>query len=113
MNWQLILLGFIDDPYTNHLWLLVLIAMVGTILCFYRYKTGWLIIPIVSVISLIFLRGFLEPENYQHITSLSHAMPRILTMIVSCFVAPIAGTYFGLQKHRKKNVHPEKIPLAM
>jgi hypothetical protein len=102
MNWHPILLGIIDDPYSNHFWMLPLLSIVGSLLCFYRYRLGWVIVPIVSVVSVIFLVGFLEPENYRHITSLSDAMPRILISIVVFFAVPIIATYFSWRRLTNK-----------
>ena len=107
MNWNPILLGIIDDPYTNKFWILPLLSIFGSLFCVYRYKLAYGIIPIVSVASLIFLAGFLEPENYQHITSLSDSMPRTLILIVVSFALPFLGTYVGwLRFKTKPNVLP-------
>jgi len=102
MIWNPILLGIIDDPYSNNLWMLPLISIVGSLLCFYRYKSAWIVIPIVSVVAVIFLAGFLEPENYQHITSLSHSMPRILTSIVVFLALPFVGTYLSWRRTKNR-----------
>ncbi len=102
MKWNPILLGIIDDPYSNHLWILPLISLFGLLLCYYRYKSAWVVIPIVSLVSAIFLIGFLEPQNYNHIQSLSHNMPRIIASIIVLFILPFIGTYFGWRKSKTK-----------
>lgn len=102
MIWNPIILGIIDDPYSNNIWVLPVIAVFGTLLCFYRYKLAWVVIPIVSIIAVIFLAGFLEPQNYQHIQSLSHTMPRILTSIAVFTILPIIGTYLSWRRTKNR-----------
>jgi hypothetical protein len=58
MKWHPILLGIIDDPYSQNFWILPVLSIVGSLLCVYRYKLGWIVIPIVTIVSIIFLVGF-------------------------------------------------------
>jgi len=102
MKWNPIILGIIEDAYSNNFWILPLLSIIGFLLCFYRYKLAWIVIPIVSVVSAIFLMGFLERQNYNHITSLSHSMPRIITFIAISFILPVTGTYFSWRKSKTK-----------
>jgi hypothetical protein len=106
MKWQPILLGIIDDPYSRHFWILPVLSIVGSLLCVYRYKLAWGVIPIVCIASIIFLVGFLEPENYRHITSLSDWMPRTLVEIGIFFALPFLGTYLSWLRLKNKNVAP-------
>lgn len=105
MNWNPIILGIIEDPFSNNFWILPLVSIIGFLLCCYRYKLAWAVIPIVSVIAMVFLIGFLEPQNYNHIQSLSHAMPRIITFIAISFILPFIGTFWSWHKSRIKQTN--------
>lgn len=100
MKWHPIFLGIIDDHYSNNFWILPLLSIIGFLLCCYHYKLAWIVIPIVSVVSAIFLTGFLEPENYNHIQSLSHNIPRIITFIIISFILPFIGTFLSWRKSK-------------
>jgi uncharacterized membrane protein len=102
MKWNPILLGIIDDPFSNNFWIMSLILIVGLLLCYYRYKLAVIVLPTIAVISAIFLIGFLEPQNYNHIQFLSHSMPRIITSIIILFILPFIGTYLGWRKSKTK-----------
>jgi hypothetical protein len=105
MKWNPIFLGIIDDTYTNSLWILPLISVIGFLFCFYRYKLAWIIIPIVSLVSAVFLIGFLEPQNYTHIQSLSNNMPRNIATIIISFILPFIGTFLNLRKSKIKQTN--------
>ena len=106
MKWQPILLGIIDDPYSQNFWILPVLSIVGSLLCVYRYKLGGIVIPILSVVSIVFLVGFLEPENYRHITSLSDWMPRTLVEIAIFFALPFLGTYLSWLRLKNRTLAP-------
>ena len=63
MNSHVIFAGMLDDPYIDRVWLLLVLSLVGSLICFYRYKVGYAIIPLIGIVSAIFLRHFLEPET--------------------------------------------------
>ena len=102
MNSHVIFAGMLDDPYLNDIWILLVLSIVGSLLCFYRYKLGWVIIPIVSIVAAIYLTHALEPENYRRIITLSESMPRIIALIIGSFALPVVATYFSWRKYRNK-----------
>jgi membrane protein implicated in regulation of membrane protease activity len=102
MEWHPLFAGMLDDPYLNDIWILVVLSIVGSLLCLYRYKLAWVIIPIVSIVSAVFLIHVLEPEHYRQITTLSNSMPRILTLIIGSLALPVVATCFSWRKHRNK-----------
>lgn len=104
MNWNPILLGVIDDFYSMNLWILPVISVVGLLLCIYRYKLALIVIPAVSIISAIFLAGFLEHNTYVHIQSLSHNMPYNVATIAVSFILPFIGAFLGWRMSKTKQV---------
>lgn len=105
MIWNPIILGIIEDPFSTNFWIIVPITVVGFFLCYFRYKLTWIVLPIVMLVCGIFLAGFLEIGNYNHISELSPGLiPKaVFGMIVSITVT-IAGAFFGWRRHQKVNL---------
>ena len=104
MKLHVVLAGMLDDPYLLYVWLLLPCSIVGSVLCLYRYKIGYVIIPIIGIVSALFLRYFLQPETYRAITTLSDAMPRLIALTIGSVVLPVVATYFGWRRLRDKRV---------
>ena len=102
MKLPVIFAGMLDDPYIDRVWILLLLSLVGSVLSFYRYKLAYAIVPIVGIVSAIFLRHFLEADTYRQITTLSDSMPRLVVVTIGSFVSPIVATYFGWRRWRNK-----------
>ena len=102
MNSHVIFAGMLDDPYIDRVWLLLVLSLVGSMICFYRYKAGYAIIPFIGILSAIFLRHFLEAETYRQITTLSDSLPRLMVATIGSFVLPIIATYFSWRRFRNK-----------
>jgi len=102
MRFHVVFAGMLDDPYMGYVWLLLPCSIIGSLICFYRYKIGYVIIPIIGMASAIFLRHFLEPDTYRAITSLSDAMPRLIVLTIGSVVVPIGAMYFGWRRFRNK-----------
>ena len=102
MKLHVVFAGMLDDPYMGYVWLLLPCSIIGSLICFYRYKIGYVIIPIIGIVSALFLRYFLEPENYRQITTLSDAMPRLIVLTIGSVVLPIVAMYFGWRRFRNK-----------
>src|SRR5437868_11421731 len=102
MKLHVVFAGMLDDPYMGYVWLLLPCSIIGSLNCFYRYKIGYVIIPILGIASAVFLRHFLEPETYRAITSLSDAMPRLIVLTIGSVVLPLVAMYFGWRRFRNK-----------
>ena len=102
MKWHAIIAGMLDDPFIDRVWILLVLSIPGSLLCFYRYKFGFAIIPIIGIVSAIFLKHFLEPETYRQITTLSDSLPRLMVVTIGSFVLPIIATYFSWRSFRNK-----------
>jgi hypothetical protein len=101
MTSHVIFAGMLDDPYIGYAWVLLTFSIIASVLCFYRYKLGYGIIPITEIVSAGLLRHFLDPENYGTITGLSHLMPKLIVATISAVVLPILTTYFGWRRFRR------------
>jgi hypothetical protein len=106
MKLHVVFAGMLDDPYMGYVWLLLPCSVIGSLICFYRYKTGYVIIPIIGIVSALFLRYFLEPENYRRITTLSDAMPRGSLCSIGSVGLRIVAMYFGWRRFRNKRAAP-------
>jgi len=102
MKLHVVFAGMLDDPYMGYVWLLLPCSIIGSLICFYRYKIGYVIIPLIGTASALFLRHFLEGDTYRAITSLSDAMPRLIVLTIGSVVLPIVGMYFGMRRFRNK-----------
>ena len=102
MKWPVIFAGMLDDPYIDRVWILLVLSILGSLLCFYRYKFGYAVIPIIGIVSAIFLKHFLEPETYRQITTLSNSLPRLVAVTIGSFVLPIIATYWGWRRLRNQ-----------
>jgi len=102
MNLHVVFGGFLDDPYVDQVWIVLVLSIIGSLFCLYRYKLGWIIIPVVSVVAAIFLVHFLEPDNYRRILVFSNSMPWLLTITIGSFALPIGATYFSWHESSKK-----------
>jgi hypothetical protein len=102
MRLHVVFAGMLDDPYMLYVWLLLPCSIVGSLICLYRYKIGYVIIPIIGIVSALFLRYFLEPETYRQITTLSDAMPRLIALTIGSIALPIVAMYFGWRRFRNK-----------
>lgn len=102
MKWHVVFGGMLDDPYIDRVWILLVLSLVGSLISFYRYKFGYAIIPIIGIVSAIFLRHFLEPETYRQITTLSGSMPRLIALTIGSFVLPIVATYWCWRRSRNR-----------
>jgi hypothetical protein len=94
----------LDDPYVDRVWVVLVVSLAGSILCFYRYKLAWLIIPIVSIVAGIFLVHFLEPDNYGRIVVFSNSMPWLLAITIGSFILPVVATYLSWRRISKRRV---------
>lgn len=104
MKWNPIILGIVDDPFSNNFWILPLLSIFSLLVCYYRYKLAWIILPIVIVVFSIFLIGFLEPQNYNHIQFLTHSMPQKIASIIVLLMLPFIGTFFGWRKSKLNQI---------
>ena len=104
MKLHVVFAGVLDDPYMDYVWLLLLCSLIGSLICFYRYKIGYAIVLIIGIASAIFLRHFLERDTYRAITTLSDAMPRLIVLTIGSVVLPIVAMYFGWRRLRNKRV---------
>jgi len=102
MTSHVIFAGMLDDPYIGYAWILLAFSIIASVLCFYRYKLGYVIIPITGIVSAVLLRHFLDPENYGPITSLSDLMPKLIVTAIGAVVLPILATYFGWRRFRSR-----------
>jgi hypothetical protein len=102
MKWHVIFAGMLDDPYVDRVWILLVLSLVSSLLCLYHYKLGYAVITIMGVVSAIFLRHFLEPENYGRITTFSHSMPWLLVATIGSLILPIVAMYFSWRRFRNK-----------
>jgi hypothetical protein len=102
MKLHVVFAGMLDDPYMLYVWLLLPCSLIATPICFYRYKLGYVIIPVIAIVSALFLRHFLEPDTYRAITTLSHAMPWLIVLTIGSVVLPIVAMYFGWRRTGSK-----------
>ena len=103
MTSHVIFAGMLDDPYIGYAWVLLALSILASVLCFYRYKLGYGVIPITGIVSAVLLRHFLDPENYGAITRLSNLMPKLIVATIGAVVLPILATYFGWRRFRRGN----------
>ena len=102
MTSHVIFAGMLDDPYMLWVWLLVPYSIIASLLCLYRYKSGYAIVPISGIISAVFLNHFLAPEHYYPIIHLSDAMPRLVFLTIGSVALPIVAMYLGWRRSRDK-----------
>jgi hypothetical protein len=102
MTLHVIFAGMLDDPYIGYAWILLAFSIIASVLCFYRYKLGYGIIPITGIVSAALLRHFLDPGNYGAITRLSDLMPKLIVATSGAVVLPILATYFGWRRFRSR-----------
>src|SRR5689334_7920790 len=102
MKSHVVFAGMLDDPYLLYVWLLLPVSIFFSALCLYRYKIGYVIIPVIGIVSALFLRYFLEPDTYRAITTLSHAMPWLIALTIGSVVLPIVAMYFGWRRTGSK-----------
>jgi hypothetical protein len=101
MYWKPFILGFVDDPYSRNVWVVLLIGAIGFGLCYFRYKLAWAILPIILLTSFYFLLGLLEPTNYNHISTLVPTLiPRAILLILISMVLPIVGAFLNWRKSK-------------
>jgi len=100
MNWRLILAGIVDDPYVDRQWILLVLSCGGAMLCLYRYKLGFLVIPIVAFVAAIFLTHFYEPDVYRRITKIANRTPPPIMATFLSIGLPIAVTFVSWRKSR-------------
>ncbi len=98
MKLHVVFAGMLDDPYLLYVWLLLPVSILSTVLCLYRYKIGYVVIPMIAIVAALFLRYFLAPDTYRAITTLSHAMPWLIALTIGSVVLPIVSMYFGWRR---------------
>ena len=102
MSCHLIVAGIVDDPYLDRMWILIALSIGGSMLCFYRYKIGFIVIPIVTLVASVFLKHFYETDTYRRITTIANRTPRPIVGAITCLLLPIAMTCVAWFKSRKK-----------
>lgn len=103
MIWNPIFLGIIESSFINNFWIIIPITIVGTLLCFYRYKFARIVLPVIFIVCGIFLAGFLELHNYLNniANSKSFVLSRIIFAMFISVLLPAVGAFLGWQRHQK------------
>ena len=106
MKWNPFILGMLGDPYTSNILIFPLLGIVGFLLCYFKYKLAWLVIPINSIVCAVFLNYFFTPENYLHISLLA---PKLIpvSVIWMCFsvISPLVGAVLNKRKSKIRLVN--------
>lgn len=104
MLWNPIILGIIGDFYSLNLWVLLPIGAVGFLLCCFRFKPAWIVLPVVWLGCGFFLTGFLEKGNYKHISRPdSDLIPNAVFRIFVSALLPVIGALLGRRKQSRLN----------
>ena len=101
MKWTPVLLGMLDSPFTSHTWIFIPLGIVGFLICYFKYKLAWAILPIIALICAMFLIYFYQ--DYRHITGLApRLIPTAILMMIFSIVFPLIGTFLSWQKSKTK-----------
>lgn len=101
-----IILGMLGDFYTSNTWVFIPLGIIGLLLCWFRYKLAWLVVPVNLMICVIFLAYFFDPQNYLHITRLAPKLiPVSIFWMLFSIIAPLIGTHFSWRKSKTRQAN--------